>query len=190
LKIFLTISFIFINFLAYSQDLIVLKSGEELKTKIISTKEDYIIYRLFDDLSGELQTIEIYEILLIRYKDGTNVIYDETEKKDTTFLTTTRYEVKERAIADAKANYKATEPILIAVCTSLSCPYIGILPSLVIANEPPKQENLNIPEEYKSNMYYVGCYKDEAFRIKKNRVTWATIYASTPYILMLIYLMS
>jgi len=186
LKIFITISFIFISCFTFSQDYIILKSGEELKTKIISTKVDYISYRLYDDLSGKIRTIEIDEILLVRFKDGTKVIFDNTERLDSTYLLASEFELKRKAIADAKANYKATEPVIIAICTSLSFPCIGILPSILIANEPPKQENLNIPAEYKSNLYYVGYYTDEAFKIKKRKVTWATLFVSSPYIILFI----
>lgn len=58
-----------------SQDLLTMKNGEDIKTKIIEVNQLNVIYKKFDNLNGPNYTIPKEEILLIRYENGTKDIF-------------------------------------------------------------------------------------------------------------------
>lgn len=62
--------FIWIPFLSFSQDIIVKKNGDEVKTKIIEITEENIKYKEFDFQEGPLRSIKIKQIFIILYQNG------------------------------------------------------------------------------------------------------------------------
>jgi len=187
LKTLTTIFFIFTFAYTFSQDFIILKSGDEIKAKVLETKDEYIVYRIYDDLLAGTNSILKSEVLLIKFNDGTIVVFDNQKIiSDTTYLQLTEQEIKDKAVADANIYYKTAEPVTFAVCSSLGCPYIGMIPALLVASEAPKIENYNFPTEYASNETYIYYYGREAYRLKQKRVIMATFIASTPYLIILI----
>jgi hypothetical protein len=69
---------------AIAQDLLILKSGKEIKVKIVEEGTDLIKYREFDNPSGPLYTVNKANIASITYEKGSKVTRDtkvgETEK--------------------------------------------------------------------------------------------------------------
>lgn len=62
--------FIWIPFISFSQDIIVKKNGDEVKTKIIEITEEKIKYKEFDFQDGPLRNIEKSQIFMILYQNG------------------------------------------------------------------------------------------------------------------------
>ncbi len=171
----------------FCQDYIYLISGEEIKAKITEVKDTYIFYKIFDDMSGKINTLNQTDVLMIKYNDGTIVVMaNKTAKRDTAMLELSDEEIRNRAITDANTYYKTTEPVIAAVCTSLACPVVGLIPAMLIAMAEPKLSNYKMPEEYKNNGTYIKYYGDEAIRIKQKRVALASIIATTPYIIAIL----
>lgn len=54
----------------HGQDVIVFKSGDEIKAKVEEVTEAAIKYRKFDNLGGPLFTISKAEVFMIRYQNG------------------------------------------------------------------------------------------------------------------------
>lgn len=54
-----------------AQDIITLKNGEDLKTRILEVLDGEIKYKRFDNLDGPVFTIRKSEILMITYQNGT-----------------------------------------------------------------------------------------------------------------------
>lgn len=67
---------------AFAQDLITKKSGEDIKAKILEIGQSEIKYKKFDNLSGPIYTISISDILIVRYENGTNEVFEQTKKTD------------------------------------------------------------------------------------------------------------
>ena len=59
-------------------DNIILKNGDEISVKIIEITPDLIKYKKCGNLDGPLFSIYKNEVLLVRYKDGTKDIFNET----------------------------------------------------------------------------------------------------------------
>lgn len=58
--------------LAYSQDLIILKNGSEIKSKVTEVGLSEIRYKKFDNLDGPNIVITSTDVIMIRYENGTN----------------------------------------------------------------------------------------------------------------------
>lgn len=67
---------------SYSQDIIILKSGDEIKSKVLEINSSDIKYKKHDNQGGPTYTIEKVKVLMIRYENGNKDIFDETEKSD------------------------------------------------------------------------------------------------------------
>ena len=66
----------------FSQDVIIKKSGDEIKAKITEVGLDIVRYKKFDHIEGPIYTIAKYEILIIRYENGTKDIFNEKIKPE------------------------------------------------------------------------------------------------------------
>ena len=61
-----------------SQDIIIKKSGDEIKSKIFEVTSTDVKYKNFDNQNGPLYTISKSEIFVIKYENGTKeIISDE-----------------------------------------------------------------------------------------------------------------
>jgi len=159
-----------------------------LKTKILEYDENYIRYRVFDDLSGKIQSISKTQVLLIKYSDGTNIVFDEktANQSDSTFIELTSETIKQMAKKDANFNYKPNSAIMLAGCASLCLPGIGVLTALT----PPQPENFNLPAEYADNSEYIYYYQQEATNIKRKKVLIATAISTSASLLFWLLVIS
>ena len=64
---------------ARAQDLIVLRSGDEIEAKVEEVATDVIKYKKFDNLTGPSYSIEKYKVFMIRYENGSKDVFKETE---------------------------------------------------------------------------------------------------------------
>ncbi len=167
---------ILISTSVFSQDYIILHSGQELKVKILDFHETTVSYRLFDDMAGETFMIEKTNILLIKYQDGSTIVLRDVKNNiDTTnikvFLNT---DIKAIAIKDAKENYKTSTSAIGVGCCTATCSPIGLPAAAIVASQSPKAQNLNIPKEYENNSEYISYYSQEAHRIKRKKILIGT----------------
>ncbi len=61
-------------FHTYAQDIITLKSGEEIKAKVEEISSSEIKYKRFDDLKGATVTVSKDAVFFIKYENGTKEI--------------------------------------------------------------------------------------------------------------------
>lgn len=77
-RFILILSFVLAGVTAISaQDLIVKKNGEDQQAKILEVGQNEIKYRKWDNLEGPIYSIPVSEILLIRYENGTNEVFNK-----------------------------------------------------------------------------------------------------------------
>lgn len=188
LKHIFTILLLLIYSFSFSQDLIILNTGDEIKAKVLGYDQSYLRYRVFDDLSGKIQSLSKNDVSLIKYDDGTSISFGEktVKQNDTTIVSYSNEQIEEIAKNDANIYYDPTSPILFAGCASFCFPGIGVFTALV----PPSGENLKIPVEYASNKEYINYYTQEATFIKQKNVLIATGVTTTLSLLFWITLIS
>jgi hypothetical protein len=68
---------------SFSQDIIILKDGEEILSKVIKIGSNEIEYKKFDNLEGPIYTMEKSKIFMIKYENGVKDVFKEEiiEKK-------------------------------------------------------------------------------------------------------------
>ncbi len=66
----------------FSQDLIILKNGDEIKSKVEEINQENIKYKKFENLTGPLYTLDIYEIFMIKYENGTKDVFNYDDPKN------------------------------------------------------------------------------------------------------------
>lgn len=68
---------LFMSAAARSQDIIILKSGEEITSRVEEVLADAIKYRKFDNLTGPVYSIEKTKVFMIRYENGSKDVFTE-----------------------------------------------------------------------------------------------------------------
>jgi len=64
-KILLTMVVIFTGCLVFSQDIIYLKNGTEIKAKIIEITDVFVKYKRFEQQEGPLRNLQISEVFMV-----------------------------------------------------------------------------------------------------------------------------
>ena len=77
LLLLLVIILFSINNAAHAQDLILLKSGEEIKAIVNEIALDLIKYKKFENPEGPIYTIEKRNVVMITYKNGSKDVFSE-----------------------------------------------------------------------------------------------------------------
>ena len=72
--------FTLFSFIAYSQDLITTKKGEDIQTKVLEINTTEVKYKKADNLEGPIYTILKSDILIIRYANGTKDVFNEEKE--------------------------------------------------------------------------------------------------------------
>jgi hypothetical protein len=60
---------------SYSQDIILFKSGDELKAKVLDIKEDIISYKKWDNIEGPTYTTSKDKVFMVKYINGTKDVF-------------------------------------------------------------------------------------------------------------------
>ncbi|HBL71843.1 MAG TPA: hypothetical protein DD409_02510 [Bacteroidales bacterium] len=61
----------------FSQDIITMKTGEDISAKVTEITQTEIKYQKWENLEGPQYTVSKYDVLLIRYSNGTKDIFNE-----------------------------------------------------------------------------------------------------------------
>jgi len=150
-----------------SQDIITLKTGEDILGKLAEVTTTEIKYKKFDHQDGPIYTILRSDVLMIRYEDGSKDIFTETK------TTSSPKDMANRGMQDAMANYKGkhTGTGWTVATTILFSPIIGIIPAAACASATPSDTNLDYKdgELMKDDLYNLS-YKKTAHRTKKKKV--------------------
>jgi hypothetical protein len=84
-------------------DLIILKDGSEIKSKVLEINDDNIKYKLCDNLDGPTFTKSKDLIFMIKYPNGTSTVVNSMETKSTTI----------KSDAELESSKKEIEPLAI-----------------------------------------------------------------------------
>ena len=157
-------------FTSKSQDVITMKSGEDINAKVIEVATDEIKYKKSDD--GPTYTIKKSEVFSIKYKDGTKDVF-KVEATTAAKATFTDEELRLKGIQDAEKIYRGRKCGAggVVATTLLLSPIIGLIPAIACSSTPPSEINMMMPRtDYSSNVNYSSAYRDQSHRIKKRKV--------------------
>ena len=79
---FITLLITIVSFSSFSQDFILKKNGDEIKSKVIEVGTSEIKYRKFESPTGPIYVISKADVFMIKYEDGTKDVFstEKTEK--------------------------------------------------------------------------------------------------------------
>ncbi len=174
-KLFLFTLILLVSCQLFSQDIIIKRSGEELKSKVVEVSSEIIKYKLFDNLNGPTFTILKTDVIKITYENKVSEIFSQTDPseltniKDPQFLGEAGYK---NGQADALKYYKGYKTAsTVTLVTSIIFPFAGLVPAIITSVSPPLNRNLNYPDTQRFNyLDYQNGYKAKAKRIKSGKV--------------------
>ena len=94
--LFIVIMFVYCN-LSYSQDMITMKTGEDINAKVLEVTTSEIKYKKTDMLDGPIYSVLKTDVLIIRYNNGTKDVFDKQLK-----IKNNQSEVKKDASKETK----------------------------------------------------------------------------------------
>ena len=178
-KIIMILSFTLVAMtVGYSQVLITLKSGKEIKAKILEVGKFEVKYKDFSNQSGPTFIAEQSDISMIRYEDGSIAVAADDKETDEDTSRTTGHDLYTRGQFDASRFYRAkfTGTFLV---TALLNPLLGLIPAITCSSNPPKEYNLGYPSSnLMNNQDYHKGYATKAHRMKKTKV-WVNYIVGT-----------
>jgi hypothetical protein len=168
----------------FSQDLIIKKSGDEIKSKVVELTSNEVKYKKFDNLNGPIFTLLKSEVFIIKYENGTKDIFSEESPKtdaiitnnSTTSKTTNSSSTDDlfmKGKMDAQKHYDGYKGAGTGtfVTTLIVSPLVGLIPAVACSSTPPKDINLNYPSsELMKNTDYYNGYTQKAKKIKQGKV--------------------
>ncbi len=161
----------------FAQDILSLKKGGVLKTKVVEIDKEFIKYKRFDNLSGPTIWISKVDVNLITYENGTKEVIENSENPDQSTTIPPVVGINSGNLyidgqTDATYSYTgkksgATGTLIV----SLLSPIVGLIPAIATSASTPLVENLNAPKpELLRDQNYLKGYNYKAKRIKQGKV--------------------
>ena len=170
-----------------AQDIITLRSGEEVKSKIIRLNQKDVTFVA----ENSSDTVFLYrdDISKLTYRSGIIIYLDQTEMP-----TFTGGQASDSLFvlgqADAALYYKGYRPAAIGTMfASIYFPF-GLIPAIACSSKPPAMHNLGYKDqELMKNANYYDGYTRKAHEIKKKKV-WGGFAIGTGFIIGMVFIMS
>jgi hypothetical protein len=165
--------FFFIASLSFvkAQDIITLKSGDELKARIVRLDPKDVVF--ITQNNSDTLTLLRDEIKMLHYQNGITIYLTENESP-TPLVTDSapgNDSLFSQGARDAGIYYTGYKPAATGtLITSFFIPW-GLVPAIACSATPPATHNLGYrdPKLMENPSYYAG-YTDQAFKIKKKKV--------------------
>jgi hypothetical protein len=74
---YLLFLFFYLSTSLFSQDLIILKNADEIKSKVVEITDISVKYRKWENLNGPIYNLNLREVLFIRYENGTKEVINQ-----------------------------------------------------------------------------------------------------------------
>ncbi len=125
---------------AFAQDNIIPKSGEQIRAKVLRVNESEIEYKLFDYQEGPMHTLLKSDVVAIVYQNGARDSFSTAQSGYDGSLNLT-----EKGNQDAKQYYDGYKPAMTGAIVSGVLMGTGIIPGVIIYCTPPAYESLHYP---------------------------------------------
>ena len=175
-KIYLVLNLIlFLFFNSYSQDVITLKTSQDIFSKVIEVSKTEVKYKKFENIDGPTYTISKFDVIMIRYQNGTKDVFnlDNNPVEDSQIKYQQDLDMFKLGQKDAFKNYNGYHGASTGTfVTSILCsPLIGLIPAISCSSTSPKEINLNYPNpELMKNFDYKKGYIQQSKKIKQGKV--------------------
>ena len=176
--------------LLISQDVIVLKTAEEIKSKVVELTDLSVKYKKWENLNGPIYNINKSEVLFIRYENGMKEVFNGGPASSETLqapqiqtiktipnVTNINSEIQPddsiKGNNDAIKHYHGQNSGMIwtGVTAFLASPIVALIPGFICSSTIPSDENLNFPDNsLKDNELYYKAYRKKAHKIKKQKI--------------------
>lgn len=154
-----------------AQDIITKKDGTDISARVLEITISEVKYKKFDNLSGPIFTMLKSDVLMIRYENGTNDVFNEITSAEDNSIPDE--EMCEKGKEDALKYYpkKNTGAGWTLAAAALTDPLLGLIPAFSCSSKVPKNYNLNYPDkELMQNADYNKCYKEQARKMKRKKI--------------------
>lgn len=151
----------------YAQDILTMKSGEDISGKVIEVNTTSVKYKKFDAQDGPIYEVLKSDLVMIRYEDGTKDIFSTSN-----IALSDNAELYTRGQRDAAIYYKGYKSAGTGTfVVGLLSPLAGLIPAIACASTTPKDKNLDYPDsDLMQNPDYHRGYVQAARKIKRNKV--------------------
>lgn len=183
--------------LLISQDVIVLKNADEIKSKVVEITDLTIKYKKWENVNGPIYNLNKNEVLFIRYENGTKEVFTnplepvaEPESRvapipqkpsaaqsiqnqpEASNIQELDYQKQGQNDALQFYNGKNSGKEWVFGITMLATPGVGCFPAIACLSKAPSNKNLQYPdyELFENNSVYANAYRQQAHKIKKQLV--------------------
>ena len=169
-----------------AQDIITLKSGVELKAKIVKLKPGNVLYILPE--STDTTSIMRKEVLKLWYQNGT-IVYLSDESSPRTEYEPGHDSMYYAGVSDANMYYKGYKSAATGTAVSVLAMPWNLIPAIACSSKGPSVENLGFRDSklMENSSYYYG-YTSQAHKIKKRKVWKAYAVSTGAYVGMIVIL--
>ena len=157
-------------------DVIILKNGNEINSKIIEITLSEIKYKKIDNIDGPTITFPKSDVLMIKYANGTkDIISQSVTSSNQSNYTTPEIptDLCSEATMDANNFYTGRNcgSGWTTTTTILFSPILGLIPAIACSSTVPATQNLNYPKsDLMKDGNYSRCYRQQAHSMKKKRI--------------------
>jgi hypothetical protein len=157
------------------KDVIILRTGEEINSKIINVSINEITYKKNDFIDGPTYSINPSTVFMITYSNGNKDIVKIDEQNnfiENNPMKKSDGEIAIQARRDADEYFPRPGAFLAGFSSIILTPIIALIPTIIVSSSEPKESNLNFPNQelYYKNIQYQNEYRREAHKLKKKRV--------------------
>jgi hypothetical protein len=162
---------LFVTNLVWSQDVLTLQSGEEVKVKVVEVTSNELKYKKFENLNGPVYNMSLKNVFMIAYENGSKDIFNSSKYADDEVVNNS-FDSYNEGKNDASIYYKSYKACGTGtLVTSLLSPLLGLIPAVACSVVPPSDDNLGFPSyEKMKNTDYSQGYKNKARKIKTAKV--------------------
>ena len=154
-------------------DNIIYKNGEELSAKILEITTSFVKYKRCENLEGPTYSLELYKILIIKYKNGTKDVFNSTEsnvyKEKSKSSFGFRLGLQSVAVGNSETihqnSYKSRLGFLLGVTSFIPLgKKTGLMPGLIYSSKGASISHDSLPTTYLA-LNYIEIPLDVAFKI-------------------------
>lgn len=169
------------SFLAFSQDILTLKNGDEIECKVIEVNPDLVFYKIYAQEDSPLFSINIDDLFSMKLESGIKQVFHDLSSPSTPKNSQKAFGeagIPQKDCMDgaeeSKAFYtgKNSGSGWVIATSILFSPLVGAIPAVACGFTPPENQNLNIPDpaSFRSNVEYRNCYVKTATKTKQKKV--------------------
>jgi len=81
-RLFLSLLLFLVAFTSQSQDVMILKSGDEIKAKVIEVTPDVVKYKKWDNQDGPIYSSNKADVFMIKYQNGSKDVFNSTQEEN------------------------------------------------------------------------------------------------------------